>query len=156
MASQGLGGLLGGVVIARLGERIPPQRWIALACIGAGLLLFTIFNVPLLGFGLALIFLAGILMVGLNVCLTTLLQSAASDSYRGRVYGSWLTTGGLMRLIGTLLAASLAEVFGILPVLDSGALLWLGAGILRVAFLPGVIGQSEGLYIPVAPSRPGA
>ena len=39
---------------------------------------------------------------------------------------------------------------------DSKFLLWLVAGILTVAFLPGVIGQSEGLYILVAPSRPGA
>lgn len=136
LASQGVGGLLGGLALTKLGGRIAPARLIATACLVDGLLLLLIFNVPIYELALGIIFLAGIVMVGAIVSINTLLQSGAANEFRGRVFGAFATTQSLMRLVGIVVAGSAAEVVGIIPVLDASAAMWVLAGVLCVMLMP--------------------
>jgi MFS family permease len=136
LATQGVGGLIGGLVLAKSGARIPPARLIAAACLIDGCLLLIIFNVPIFQLALGIIFLAGIVMVGAIVSITALLQSGASDEYRGRVFGAFATTQSLMRLVGIVVAGSAAQVVGIIPVLNTSGAMWLLAGALCLMLMP--------------------
>lgn len=136
MALQGVGGLLGGLVLTRVGQRLAPARLIALACLVDGVILFAIFNLQNFVLALALIFVAGVFMVGAMVSVQTLLQLGARDEFRGRVFGAFMTSGALTRLIGIVIAGSLGDIVGIVPVLNLGALLWLATGAVAFALLP--------------------
>lgn len=136
MAAQGLGGLLGGLVIARVAKVVSPVRLIVAACLAVGLGDLAIFNFPNFVFALVLIFPVGIFVVGAMVSINTLIQAGVADRYRGRVFGAFMTSGALMRLVGTLLAGALGDVLGVVPILQVGALLWLITGVLTLFMLP--------------------
>jgi MFS family permease len=136
LATQGVGGLLGGLALAKIGVRIPPARLIAAACLIDGCLLLIIFNVPIFQLALGVIFLAGIVMVGAIVSITALLQGGVSNEYRGRVFGTFATTQALMRLVGIAVAGSTAQIVGIIPVLDASAAMWLLAGGICLWLMP--------------------
>lgn len=91
LASQAIGGIIGGIVIARIAKGISPQRLLGSCAIIFGLLDLALLYYPFwfsgIGLGLVLIALVGLPAVGARAGMMTLLQSLTEDAYRGRVFG---------------------------------------------------------------------
>ncbi|MBI5876161.1 MAG: MFS transporter [Chloroflexi bacterium] len=137
MAAQGLGGLVGGVLIGRFARRLTPGQLMAIGGLGNGAVLLVIFNAPTYLLALAAMGLAGVLMSGLMIGMNTAMQAGASDAFRGRVFGALMALGAVMRLGGIAAGGLLADRVGIVPMLDIGAVLFLLCGAAAL-LMPGV------------------
>jgi MFS family permease len=139
MSAQAIGGLLGGVVIARLGERMPPIRLLAPCAILFGLIDLMIFNYPafLPGIAIALVLfvLVGIPGAGFSGSFSTLAQRHVEDGYRGRIFGAFDTTFALMMLVGMGFASVTGDLFGIVPVINIQGYGFVAAGLLALLML---------------------
>jgi len=138
---QAIGGLLGGVAVGAIGGRLPIARLIGLGAILFGLIDLAIWNAPAvvpadaLAVAVALFTLVGLPGSGYLTGMTTLLQESVADTYRGRVFGAFNTTGALAQLGGMVLAGALGDRLGVLPLLNVQASVYLIAGILALVFL---------------------
>ena len=70
--------------------------------------------------------------VGYGMALNTLLQTATTDQYRGRVIATFGTAAALFALIGTLLAGTLGDKIGVVNVLNIDSIGYMGVGILAL------------------------
>ena len=141
VTAQGVGGLVGGLLIGPVGRRVSPAALIGLGLWTAGAALLVLYNLPRLPLALPLIAVAGATFLGFAVSAQTLLQQRTDDRYRGRVFGALGTTNGLVSLGGFTLGGLLGELGGIVPVLNGSAGLRLAAGVLAVALLRGARGS---------------
>jgi MFS family permease len=139
MSAQAVGGLLGGIVIARLGERVSPIRLLAPCAILFGLIDLMIFNYPafLPGIAIALVLfvLVGIPGAGFSGSFSTLAQRHVEDGYRGRIFGAFDTTFALMMLVGMGFASVTGDLFGIVPVINIQGYGFVVAGLLALVML---------------------
>src|SRR5258706_6840106 len=87
---------------------------------------------PILAVDLVLVSLAGVAVIGFFVNLYTLLQANAVDAYRGRIFGAFGVVQALTMLLGMVLASSLGDRIGIVPVLDMAASCDILAGLLAI------------------------
>lgn len=139
LAVRGVAGLLGGVVVARFGHGIAPERLLgwSLVCLGAGMLVFV--NVPLIPVMLIVQLAMGPAIVGWLSSQQTLLQTSVEDQYRGRLLGAVGTITSLMGLFGIGLGSVLGEAIGIVPLFNSSALLYTAAGVLALLLFRSVL-----------------
>lgn len=116
MSAQAVGGIVGGVIIARLGERLPLWSLAGWGCFLMGVIDFALFNYSLIftgfWFAITLLILVGVPAAAGMVGVVTLLQKNADESFQGRVFGALMTTTALFSLIGIILAGMLGELFG--------------------------------------------
>jgi MFS family permease len=143
MSAQAIGGLLGGVVVARVGSRVSPAVLLGPSALVFGLIDLIIFNYPAFfpGFALAifLFILVGLPSAGFGASFSTLMQTNAADEYRGRVFGALNTTFALLTLIGMVLASTLGDLIGIIPVINIQGYGYVLAGLIVMAFLPRLV-----------------
>ena len=139
LSAQAVGGLLGGVLIARYAAPASPSRLLGVGAVGIGLIDVAIFTYPFFvgGIELALVLMV---IVGLPVAaygagLGTLLQTALEDRYRGRLVGAFETTFALTLLVGTGLAGVLGDVLGVLPMLYVQSAVYTLAGVVVLVVL---------------------
>jgi MFS family permease len=132
LMAQGIGGIVGGLVIGQWGHKLIPVYLLAGSAISAGLMLLVVFNFPSLYLAIGIHFLLGLPLVGTRTAIHTLLQMQIPDAYRGRIYGTLTMTGALLELIGVGLTGALGDVIGILPLLNLSAGLTLAAGIITL------------------------
>ena len=118
---QAVGGIVGGVVAASLGQRIS-----AVAMFGIGSVLFGLVDLVMFLYPLVWVEIwpAAVCMVVVGVPgavtmagYTTLLQRNTTDAYRGRVFGALGAAQGVAILVGTLSAGFLGESVGIVPII---------------------------------------
>jgi MFS family permease len=115
MASNGLGALVGAILIAGVGERVPPGRRIQTGLLVYPLSFILFSFAPSFWLALPLLALGGWSMITLLATTNTLLQTTTPDELRGRVMSLYtMTLVGLMPF-GHLLAGFLAERFGSAP-----------------------------------------
>ena len=137
MMAEGIGGLLGGLLVGQYGKRIPPRLLSTIALVSAGCVIFALFTFPhsflvypLLGF-------VGLMGTAWFTCAETLLQMGTSDQFRGRIFGTLGTAMALASLVGMLFAGTMADRVGLVPVLSISASLYLLSGLLAWMLLPG-------------------
>jgi len=130
-----VGGLLGGIVVGQLGRMVSPARLLAISQLANGVIMLAMFNFPSLLLALILFALGGVPETGFVVSQQTLLQSTVSDKYRGRIFGALGTTNALLGLGGMGLAGALGDIVGVVPVLNTAAILWLLAGVMALVLL---------------------
>ncbi len=141
LSAEGIGGLIGSVLLARVWERIPPATLIGVSGVGDALLLLAIVNfagrVPIspVAFACALIAVAGITGVGLFVAANALLQRVIPDAYRGRVFGAYGTTRATMTLCGQGIAYLLIDRIGVVPTASLEGTMELVAAVLAFVLL---------------------
>lgn len=140
MTVAGIGGLVGGVIVGRIGSRLPPARLVTLGFAAAGVILVVRSNVPSLPLFLALTGLAPVFLTGLGVSLQTLLQGSVPDRYRGRVFGAFGTTNALLLLVGLSLGSTLGGHVGVVTMLDGAGILFIIASVISLFLLPTVLG----------------
>ena len=116
LALESVGAMLGGALIAGLGERLPPRRATAAGLLACGLLYLVMARFPLYPVLLGCSALLGLCFTLLNVPLNTLMQRLVPASYLGRVFGVMGTVGTLgmpatLLLVSPLLDRYPAELF---------------------------------------------
>lgn len=130
VSAQGIGGILGGLLIGHMGKALAPGRLLALSLGSVGILFLMIINIPLLPVVLGLFALLGIPVIGWMVSAQTLLQGRSNKAYLGRVLSAFGTIQIVLMLVGMGLGSLLGNPFGVVPMLDlaGGALLAAGIG----------------------------
>jgi MFS family permease len=149
MSAQAIGALIGSVLVGWAGRRLLSPRWIGLCCIAFGLIDLAIFNSPaffpafLISFWLFV--LVGVPGIAFATGLTALQQAATPDAYRGRVSSTFLTSGALMGLIGTIIAGALGDHMGVVLVLNIQGGVYILAGVFVLALLGGSLATRAAL-----------
>jgi MFS family permease len=140
MSAQAVGGLIGGVAIARLGTKLTPERLLGPAALLIGLIDLAIFNypawIPGITLALLLLVLVGLPAAALGASFLTLLQSSVAERYRGRIFGAHNTTFSLLTLGGMAFASTMGDRLGIVPVINIQGYAYVAAGLLALLFLP--------------------
>lgn len=140
MSAQAVGGLIGGVLVGWVGRRVT-SRWVMGLCsVAFGLIDLAIFNTPAFfpdfRLSIALFVAVGIPGVAYMTGMQSLMQAAAPDAYRGRVFGALGTTIGLLSLLGTIVAGTITDRFGVVAVLTVQGAGYVLAGLILIALLP--------------------
>ncbi|MGD0876530.1 MAG: MFS transporter [Anaerolineales bacterium] len=138
MMAQGVGGLLGGLLVGQFGKRFPARRITALGLALTGIVILVIVCIPHSAWVLPLMAAAGVAASAWLICSETLLQLGASDQFRGRIFGTLGTTSALASLAGMLLAGSLADLLGLVPILCISGSLYIISGLMAWVMLPRV------------------
>ncbi|MFT4039602.1 MAG: MFS transporter [Thermomicrobiales bacterium] len=141
---QAIGGLIAGVVLARIGMRASMRRLLGLGMLGTGLAdlgtanarLFAPAGAPALGVALGFAGLAGFPVVAEGTGRQSLVQTQTTDRYRGRVFGTLAAVQGAALLVGYAIGGVLGGVAGLVVTLSAGALLRVLAGVLALLLLP--------------------
>jgi MFS family permease len=133
MSAQAVGGIIGGLLAATVARRLPPIPTVITTTVLFGLIDVVIFNTPRVTSALApqlvLFVLVGIPgAIGL-AAMMTLLQTSVGDALRGRVFAAVTVAEAGAALVGTALAANLADRFGVFTVLTAQGLGYVVAGL---------------------------
>ncbi len=112
LTARGLGGVIGGVVVAQIGGRVSERRMMPVAALMLALFMAGIANIHYLPAAMVLILLTGIPAMAWGVSVQTLLQRAVADAYRGRIFGVFTTVMSVAALLGMAGSASALDVVG--------------------------------------------
>ena len=121
-SAQAIGGLVGSMLLARIGTAIRPALLIPLSGLLFGIGDIALVNLPnrvalpALPVALVMIGFAGVPIVGFFVGQNALLQASVADAFRGRVFGAYSTTIALLTLIGQGIGSVLGDRIGVVPV----------------------------------------
>lgn len=138
LATVGLGAVVGALLVASLPENAPRGRWLTAGNLvfPAALVLFSLNRSFLLA--IPILFVAGMGFVAQNALANTLLQLQAPDHLRGRVMSFYALAFQTTMRLGGLQAGIVAERWGAVMAVLSGALLALGYGLFVAVRFPGV------------------
>ena len=129
-------GIVGSLAAGRFGSRFRARDLIGWGSVVAGAALALRYNLPSVGLALAMSAVVGVTSVAAAVGAETLAMQTVRDELRGRVFGSLHATGGLLSLAGATLGGLLAEVFGIVTMLDVAVALTALAGLVVLCAYP--------------------
>ncbi len=135
LAARGIGGVLGGLIVARFGSRIRPKNLMAYGMAGTGILLFMMLQFPILPIVLVAGVAVGLPVMAWMIAGQTWLQVHTEDQYRGRVFGAFETYSALMGLIGIGFAILSGESVGTVFSLYISVLLFISGGLLAYFLL---------------------
>jgi MFS family permease len=150
MSAQAIGGLLGGLVAGWLGQRLLSRWSIGLNWLAFGAISIAIYGapawlslagmkLPVLWVEVGLFIAVGISGVGVLTGSQSRLQASAPEAFLGRIFGILGTAMGVFMLVGTLIAGTVSNTLGVIPVLNIQAAGKLLAGVLTLALLPRMI-----------------
>lgn len=130
----GLGFVLGSILLSRWGNRLSRPATIAMGLIGLGLstsLLSAASGQPgHLWLILALILSMGVMLALIIIPARVVLQERPPAEMRGRVIAAQLAMANAVAVLPLLLGGSLADQFGIRPVMGLLGILAIGAGVM--------------------------
>lgn len=148
LTARGIGGILGGLIVGRIGSRFHTGRMIAAGLMFTGLCTLVIVLFPTLAIQISTVVLIGIPVIAWLSGNQTWLQAHTPARYRGRVFGAFGMTNAFMVLLGTLFASSLGEQLGIMPIMGLVAAIYVIAGLVALWLL------RDELPAPIASSQP--
>ncbi len=137
VAVQAVGGIIGGLLAGKVGERVPLTRLYGWAEIVLAVVMAIRYNIPEIPILFVMTLLVG-LPAALGVAaLETLFQRNVPNTHLGRISGALNSTVGITSLFGVLgISGVLGEVLGIVPVLNIAAGITLLTGVVALLFLP--------------------
>ena len=128
----GLGFVLGAALVGRVEVRLSRPIWISLGLTGLGLaiVLLSLLSAAggLLWTIIAAIFGAGLALAFVIIPARTILQERPPAELRGRVISAQLALANAAAIVPLLLGGTLADQFGILPVMAGLGLIAIAAG----------------------------
>ncbi len=146
----GVGGVVGGVVIATVGNTSGRRRLLLAGGAVYALSLFTLAHSTLVGISLAALVGISFSFLAMNTSMTTLLQTDADPALRGRLLGIYAMLFAGLQPLGTVMYAVTGRAFGLFNVIGIGAVI-VGVVAIVVAVSPSFRGSfSTG---PQAPGR---
>jgi Na+/melibiose symporter-like transporter len=121
VSSQAIGGIIGGLVAAAIGSRLPSATMWGVGAFLFGLVDLALFCYPLVSDSLVPAFVC-MIVVGLPGALTvagmmTVFQHLTVDGTRGRIFGAVGAAESVAVLLGIAAAGFLGDVVGIIPML---------------------------------------
>ena len=147
-AAQAVGGIVGGLVAASVGHRLPPVVLLGAGAVAFGVIDLAIFLYPLAldavwpaVLGMVLVGFPGALLTAGHV---TLVQSSTVDAARGRAWSLLVLARTVAVVAGTGVAGLLGETIGIIPVLAYQGVGYVAAGCVVLLAL-------RGRHAPVTP-----
>jgi len=145
MTARGLGGIIGGLLLAQMGNRLSPNKMLTSGLLISGFIILLLVNVPIYWVALIGLTAVGIPAVAWMVSIQTILQSATDEAYLGRIFGAFGTTTTLLMLFGSVLGGGLGDLIGVPFLLNIGSLCYIVGGIIAVFLLVrvGVAKKSE-------------
>lgn len=130
-------GMIGAVLVGRYGARLSDRTLMGWSSIVAGLANVVKFNVPTVPVAVSTSTVTGVTSVAANVGVETLAMRTVPEGLRGRVFGLLQAFIFLLSLLGAMTGGALAEVVGIVPMLNvAGALIVLSGVVVLRAFAP--------------------
>ncbi len=140
-AMQAVGGIIGGLLAAPLGQRVSASRLLGYGAVAFGAVDLAIFLYPL-GYVAVWPAAVGMMVVGVPGALTlvgaiTLFQRNTEDGHRGRLFGALGAAEGVAILIGTVCAGFLGQAVGIIGVLAVQGGSYVVAGLAMLVVLRG-------------------
>ena len=112
MSLMGAGGLLGSVLVGGLGYPKGKAKWLVMAAMVAGAMLFGMGAAPIAAFAIPAMLVLGATQTVLFVEGNAMVQVYADDRYRGRAISLFFMTHGAVP-IGALWAGGAAELIGV-------------------------------------------
>jgi MFS family permease len=111
-------GILGSLLVGRFGGRLTARQLIGWGSVIAGATLALRYNLPSVTLALAMSAVVGVTSTASSIGVETLAMQSVRDEFRGRVFGALGATLALLSLAGAAAGGLLAEVFGIVPMLN--------------------------------------
>jgi predicted MFS family arabinose efflux permease len=136
MTASAASGIVGTLLVGRFGRRLSPRVLMGWSSVLAGALLLVRFNIASVGLAFALSIPNGITAVASAVGVETLVQQSVRPELRGRIFGALGASGALLSLLGAAVGGALAEVVGIVTMLNVASVLTLGAGLVVLRAFP--------------------
>ena len=152
LMARGVGGILGGIVMAQMGPRLSTVNRISGGLLLSGLAILFMVIFPTLPVIILLMIAAGPALMAWIISMQTVLQTATDDSYRGRVFGAYSTTSTVLMFIGSGLAGLLADTLGAFVLMSAAAGIYIMAGIVGRILLSKPLSQ----LTPLAAEGPSA
>ncbi|NUR93626.1 MAG: MFS transporter [Kribbellaceae bacterium] len=149
VSSQAIGGIVGGLVAAAIGNRWPAATLWGIGAFTFGLIDTVLFLYPLVSHSVIPAFVC-MIVVGLPGALTvagmmTVFQNLTVDGTRGRIYGAVGAAESVAVLVGITTAGFLGDAVGIIPVLVFQGLGYVAGGLVvlsrRRVLAPRVVAQ---------------
>jgi Na+/melibiose symporter-like transporter len=141
VSAQAVGGIVGGLFAASIGERISAVLMFGGAAVAFGVIDLAMFLYPLAYVAVwpAVIFMVVVGLPGAFVMagFTTLVQRFTTDTYRGRVFSSIGVVQAVAAISGTLGAGFLGDSVGIVPIIALQGVGYVVAGTVTLAVLRG-------------------
>ena len=131
LACVGVGGLIGALWLAAIGDRLPRGRLLEWAtyAYGALLVIFSLLRVPFLAY--VLLLLIGFVMIVNGALANSLLQHLVPDVLRGRLMAAYsLVVVGLSQVLGSFCAGAVARIFGVDWAIGGAAAIMLAYAVL--------------------------
>lgn len=129
---QGIGALVGTVVIGALASRVSAKQLVFGGGVIAGLILLVMVNLASVYLAMALMFFAAIAIVAFDVGLSTLIQLGSDDANRGRVSGLMQTTMAAAQLLSIAATSLLTDQVGAVIMLNISAILFTLGGVVTI------------------------
>jgi Na+/melibiose symporter-like transporter len=140
LSAQAVGGIIAGFVAAAVGHRFSARALFGWGAFCFGVVDLMLFLYPIVTDALwpAFVFIVVVGLPGAVMLagMTTLLQTSAHDSHRGRVFGAIGAIQAATSLCGVVLAGVLGDVVGILPILALQGVMYVVAGCYVIAAMP--------------------
>lgn len=129
VTTQGLGGIVSGVIIGYLGKMLKPTQLITIGLGAAGLILLAMVNFPSVALSMILTFLVALPFMCYTIGPQTLLQLYVQENYLGRIFGNYGTITALLMLGGMGLASAFGDIIGVAGMLNIAGVFFLFAGL---------------------------
>ncbi len=130
LTARGVGGLLGGLLLAQIGQKLSNRQLASGGLFASGVLLIIMLAKPTVLVLVVTTGLVGIPSIAWIIALQTSLQQATTDSYRGRVFGAFGTTASLLMLVGSVIGGASADLVGGSTLVLAAAVISILAGLL--------------------------
>jgi predicted MFS family arabinose efflux permease len=155
LTARGVGGLIGGLLVAQIGSKVSNRQLAGWGLFVSGLIMLVMLFQPtvvVLVVGMGLV---GIPAIAWIVGAQTQLQQVTTDEYRGRVFGAFGTTVSLLMLVSSVLAGSSADWLGATVLLFIAAGIYIISGLMAFVLMKQPVlepAQEKIISVPVAQS----
>ncbi len=142
----GIGGVVGGVVIATIGNASGRRQLLLVGGVVYALSLFTLAHSSLLPVTLVALVGISFSFLAMNTSMTTLLQTDTDPALRGRLLGIYAMLFAGLQPLGTVMYIGAQQFVGLFAAIGFGALI-VGVAAVSVALSP----SFRGRFLPVGP-----
>jgi len=132
LVGRGIGGLLGGLLVALVSKVVQPVFLMIVGLVATGVCAFVLANVPHLPVAIISFTCAGVAVMLWAVSYETLLQQHTTDTYRGRVFGSFANTAAVLAFGALALVSATGNIIGIVPWFNMVGTLYLLAAVIAL------------------------
>jgi MFS family permease len=141
-SAQGIGGIIGGLIIGRVSRQLDQAQLVSLGLAGTGLFFLASISFPVLPLVILCTGLLGIPVVVFSVGIETALQMQADEGYLGRVFGLYGTVATSTIMAGMAAASLVGDYVDVTMLLRVAGVLYMLAALVIVQFWPTAYRQS--------------